>query len=132
MLRTNMPVVLLNPNRLNITTERTKRIIALTSPASKTRIVSECGAEKFVHRRKKKLVGKAKTTDGLSVTKPSGLKMGITSKVATTTKYRLAAKYGNQEMRRPGEDEFSITTFQSTLTRPVTPAAIAGVMRSIW
>jgi hypothetical protein len=71
-------------------------MVALTSPASKMRIVSECGVDQFVHRRKKKLVGEVKTKDRLSVTKPSGLKMGITAKVATTTEYRLTAKYENQ------------------------------------
>jgi hypothetical protein len=46
----------------------------------------ECGAEKFVHERKKKLVGKVKTKDGLPVTRPSGLRMGTITKVATTTR----------------------------------------------
>ena len=68
----------------------------MTSPANEISPMSGNEVENLIGRRMNKLVGNVKTKDGLPVTGPSGLTMGITTIVATTTKYRPATMYGNQ------------------------------------
>jgi len=58
-------------------------------------LVPENEFKNFIERIKR-LVGSVKTKDMLSVTGPSGLRMGMTTIVATTVKYTMVTKYGNQ------------------------------------